>query len=221
MTTSTSLVDYYRARAREYERVYEKQERQVDLARLHSLVAAAFAGRRVLEVACGTGYWTRRIAPLAAAVTGCDLAPEALELARFHQPATHPATFVLGDAFYLETVAGDFDAGFVGFWWSHVLMAELPRFLRGLHRRLGVGSRVFIVDNRYVAGSNHPITRVDSDGNTYQRRSLADGSAHEVLKNFPSAAAVRAAVRGIGAQELAVHELGYYWYATYEVASAV
>jgi demethylmenaquinone methyltransferase/2-methoxy-6-polyprenyl-1,4-benzoquinol methylase len=31
-----------------------------------------------------------------------------------------------------------------------------------------------------------PLTRRDSDGNTYQLRSLDDGSQHEVLKNFPS-----------------------------------
>ena len=221
MTPSADLIEYYRARAHEYERVYEKPERQSDLARLHARVAAAFSGRAVLEVACGTGYWTRRIAPTATGVTGCDLAPEVLELARLQQPTAHPATFVLGDAFSLETVTGDFDAAFVGFWWSHVPMADLPRFLRRLHRRVGVGSRVFIVDNRYVEGSSHPITRVDTAGNSYQERKLADGSQYEVLKNFPAADVVRAAIQRAGAQNVAVYELDYYWYATYAVASAV
>jgi hypothetical protein len=34
--------------------------------------------------------------------------------------------------------------------------------------------------------SNTPISRRDADGNTYQRRTLDDGSVHEVLKNFPT-----------------------------------
>jgi demethylmenaquinone methyltransferase/2-methoxy-6-polyprenyl-1,4-benzoquinol methylase len=29
------------------------------------------------------------------------------------------------------------------------------------------------------------LSRRDADGNTYQQRTLDDGSTHEVLKNFP------------------------------------
>ena len=29
---------------------------------------------------------------------------------------------------------------FIGFFWSHVLRADLPRFLGGLHARLGPGA---------------------------------------------------------------------------------
>ena len=47
-----------------------------------------------------------------------------------------------------------------------------------------------MLDNSYVrwsrTPSNTPISRRDDDGNTYQRRTLADGSVHEVLKNFPT-----------------------------------
>jgi hypothetical protein len=47
-----------------------------------------------------------------------------------------------------------------------------------------------MLDNSYVRSSrtpsNTPISRRDADGNTYQRRTLDDGSVHEVLKNFPS-----------------------------------
>ena len=38
------------------------------------------------------------------------------------------------------------------------------------------------VDNRYVAGSSTPISRRDEFGNTYQLRSLKDGTHYEVLK---------------------------------------
>src|SRR5260370_1354780 len=49
---------YYARRAAEYERVYTGPRWQDDLARLRPRVAEFFAGRRVFEVACGTGYWT-------------------------------------------------------------------------------------------------------------------------------------------------------------------
>jgi len=212
-----ALVTYYTARAFEYEEVYAKPERQEDLRRLHEIVSSYLAGRRVLDVACGTGYWARTIAMKASAVTGCDLSERVLALARARQPVTNPVDFVVGDAFALQLVAGMFDAAFVGFWWSHLARTDLPRFLDGLHRRLLGGSRVLVLDNRYVHGSNWPVTRTDTDGNTYQRRQLRDGTEHEVLKNFPSPDEVRAAVASAGGRRLTVCELPHYWYATYEL----
>ncbi len=218
MTQPSDLVEYYRARANEYENVYAKPERQADLAELHALVPGWFGGRRVLEIACGTGYWTRRIATRAAAVTACDLAPEALEIARAHQPVEAPADFMIGDAFALGDVPGAFDASFAGFFWSHIPRADGGRFLRGIHRRLPRGSRVLIVDNRYVAGSNWPITRTDALGNTYQRRWLENGKEYEVLKNFPTPGEMREAIESAGASAVVIHELTYYWYAVYETS---
>jgi demethylmenaquinone methyltransferase/2-methoxy-6-polyprenyl-1,4-benzoquinol methylase len=220
MAGDSGLVGYYSARASEYEKVYAKPERQADLRKLHGIVRSFFAHRRVLDVACGTGYWTRTLATDATSVTGCDLSESVLALARRLQPATAPASFVLGDAFALESIPGDFDAAFVGFWWSHVKRADVARFLHGLHRRLPAQSRVMILDNRYVAGSNWPITRTDEEGNTYQRRTLDSGAEHEVLKNFPSAPEVGVAITDAGVTGVRVHEMEYYWYAVYEIGRA-
>jgi len=220
ISTQLDLVAYYAARAREYEKVYAKPERQADLHVLRERIPTCFAGRSVLEIACGTGYWTRLLAACARSVTALDASVEVLTLAREQQPATHPATFLIADAFALDVVPGAFDAAFAGFWWSHVRLAHLPRFLRGLHGRLAPGSRVVMADNRYVEGSNWPITRTDDEGNTYQRRLLERGTAHEVLKNFPSPDIVRATIEAAGGQEPDVHCLEYYWYVSYAVASA-
>jgi demethylmenaquinone methyltransferase/2-methoxy-6-polyprenyl-1,4-benzoquinol methylase len=59
---------YYARRAAEYEKIYDKPERQTDLARLRSEIPAMFTGERVLEIACGTGYWTPLIAAQAESV---------------------------------------------------------------------------------------------------------------------------------------------------------
>ena len=82
-------------------------------------------------------------------------------------------------------------------------------------------SRVLVVDNRYVAGSNWPITRTDAEGNTYQRRVLESGAEYEVLKNFPSAEEVRDSIRSTGGEAPVVHAMNYYWYVIYSVPSVV
>jgi ubiquinone/menaquinone biosynthesis C-methylase UbiE len=209
------LLAYYSARAAEYEKVYDKPERQHEVAVLRESIPRYFAGRNVLEVACGTGYWTRLIAREAATVTATDLSEAVLALARQRQPASHPVQFRVADALDLGTLAGTFDAAFVGFWWSHVLKRDLAPFLAGLHRRLSPGGRVLIADNRYVEGSNASITRIDDAGNSYQLRRLEDGSEYEVLKNFPSSDEIRARIEAAGGIGVNVRELQYYWVATY------
>ena len=79
--TESSLRSYYSARAPEYDRVYLKPERQTDLGALKQWLPPLFAGARVLEVACGTGFWTQFIAPVAAEVVAIDAAPEMIRIA--------------------------------------------------------------------------------------------------------------------------------------------
>ena len=101
------------------------------------------------------------------------------------------------DAYRLETVPGDFDLVFCGFWWSHIRRADIPRFLAGVRERPGPGTGLILLDNRYVPGSNHPVTRTGPDGDTYQQRQLADGRGYEVLKNFPDGAQLEADLAGV------------------------
>ena len=215
-----TLLEYYRRRAAEYEKVYDKPERQEDLERLRAIVPAYFSQRRVLEVACGTGYWTRPVSARATSIVAIDLAPETLAIARAQTESKAPIEYRIGNAFDLAAISGTFDAGLVAFWWSHVTLATLHEFLIGLHQRLGNGARVLAMDNRYVEGSNYPITRTDASGNTYQRRVLDNGAEYEVLKNFPTAEEVSRAIVDAGGIAPVVHELTYFWYATYVVGSA-
>jgi 2-polyprenyl-3-methyl-5-hydroxy-6-metoxy-1,4-benzoquinol methylase len=216
MTSGPELAAYYAARAAEYERVYDKPERRADVARLREIVPPIFRDRNVLEVACGTGYWTPLVARHAVSVVATDVGEEVMSLAKQKRyDGTARVEFRLADAFDLSRVAGEFDAAFAGFWWSHVLRSELPPFVRGLNSRLTPHSIVMFIDNRYVDGSNYPITRTDAAGNTYQQRTLEDGAQHEVLKNFPTPAELRGCLEANGGAEVKVTELEYYWYAVY------
>ena len=214
-TADSSLVDYYGACAPLFDGVYRKPERQADLRRIETWVGAMFAGQRVLEVACGTGYWTQFIAASAAGVTGIDAAPEMLAQARARMPAPN-ARFCDGDAYALAPDLGAFDAAFAGFFLSHVPKAKLRPFVAQLNARLLPGARVLFIDNRYVVGSSSPIDGIDAGGDTYQERRLADGTAHRVLKNFLTENELRACVDGIG-RDVEYREFQYYWALSYAV----
>ena len=215
-STTLELVTYYRKRAREYERIYAKPERQVDLAALKELVSGAMAGHQVLEIACGTGYWTQVYAAHARSVLAVDLAEETLEIARAKEYPFGKVRFGIADAHHLEDVPGSFTAGLACFWWSHIPRERLLQFLTGWHRCLEPAARVVIMDNRYVEGSSTPISRRDSEGNTYQLRTLEDGTTHEVLKNFPSSPELLDTLRGLS-QEAQLTEYPYYWCLSYRV----
>lgn len=214
MENETTMVEYYARRAAEYEEIYRKPERQPDLMRLAQALASAFPGMDVLEVACGTGYWTQHLAESAKRIVASDVNDEVLEIARRKEYGRCCVSFLKADAYCLDNVPSDCAAGFHGFWWSHIPRQRLPAFLEAFHRRLPPGAPVVMIDNMFVEGSSTPIARTDEHGNTYQVRKLKDGSKHEVLKTFPSSSDIRRQLDG-QAEEIEVTQMKYYWMATY------
>ena len=216
--TPASMAAYYGQRAAGYERVYGKPERQQDLRAMEAWLATRFVDRKVLEIACGTGWWTPHGAAPAAHWRATDLSPATLAVAQ--AKAAMPATvrFQTVDAYTLAELGDEtFDAAFAGCWWSHVPLDCLQPWLDTLHARLRPGAVVVVLDNRLVPASSTPISRTDLQGNTYQQRRLDDGSAHEVLKNFPAAAQ---AIAALGPRALDPHwtAWAHYWALTWTVA---
>ncbi len=216
---SPELVDYYRRRAREYEAIYAKPERQTDLAFLKKYLPERLAGRRVLEVACGTGYWTVLVARTAASIVAVDAAEEPMRIAMSKDYGERNVRFELTDAYALPAELGRFDGALAAFWWSHIPLSRIAGFLASLQARLTPGARVVLVDNRYVEGSSTPISEHDAGGNTYQLRRLADGSDNRVLKNFPTEAELRAALAP-HACEFSYRALEYYWLIEYQLRNS-
>ena len=217
-TAAPRMQQYYAKRAAIYEQVYDKPERQHELEWLRRRVPEVLRGRTVLEVACGTGYWTERISHTAKRIVATDIAPEPMSLARAKAYGC-PVEFRIADAYRLDQeidpAPGVFDGAFAGFWWSHVPLSRRTAFLRSLHARLAPGARVVMFDNRYVAGAMHPIAETDAEGNTYQRRRLDDGSENRVLKNFPSREELE---RDFGRfPAYAYTALRYYWLVEYRL----
>ena len=206
-----SIESYYAKRANEHERIYAKPERQNDLQTLRTSLAETFRRKRVLEIACGTGYWTEVLARSAASVTAVDINDEVLELAR---AKLLTARFERGDVYALPKFPQQFDAGLAAFWWSHIPKARLAPFLAQFHRAFAPGATIVFMDNVYVKGSSTPLSRTDAEGNTYQTRRLDDASTHEVLKNFPTEEGLRQTLDGL-ACEIRIKFLEYYWILAY------
>ena len=211
----TDLDTYYRRRASEYDEVYRKPERQSDIADLAGMLTRLLSRRRVLEVAAGTGFWIEAASRSAESIVATDVADETLDVAR--RRSYYPANvhFANCDAFSLDEIRGNYDAGLVCFWLSHLRQDRMSAFLDHLNVRLEPDSLVLVADNRYVAGSNHAITRTDSAGNTYQQRRSDNGESYEILKNFPEPDDLTGLVRSVGSTQAEVINLQYYWLLKY------
>lgn len=206
------MKQYYARRAGEYEGIYHKPERQHDLRLLESRIAEIFAGRIVLEIACGTGYWTQFASRNALSITATDINPEVIAIAKTKTYDVAPQ-FLIADAYTPQDITGNFDALLSAFWWSHVPKQQLAEFFGNLHKRLPPGSLIVFMDNRNVEGSSTPLAFTDESGNTFQDRPLKDGTTHRVLKNFPDSEEITNALTRY-ATDIQVTELEYYWLAT-------
>jgi SAM-dependent methyltransferase len=209
---------YYAARAPEYDSVYLKPERQTDLRAIEQWVTQTFVGARVLEIACGTGYWTKFIAQVAARVLALDAVSETIDIAK-DRVLLQNVEFLIGDAYALPRRDAGFDAAFAGFWFSHVPLSRRLEFLSGLNAAVERDARIVLLENRFVEGSSSPIAEQDAEGNTYQMRRLRDGTTHRVLKNFPSEAELRSLAGRVG-KAVRFVQWEYYWALEYEAGQS-
>ena len=206
------MTRYYAERAAEYDRVYSHPAWARDLPRLGERIEALFPGRRVFEVACGTGYWTERVARVAARVHAEDLSAETLALARRRPYAPATVTLARHDA-YVPGIGG-FDGGLAALWLSHVDLARMDDFLAAFHSRLERGAVVLMFDERDTPDRQAAASRVDEAGNRYERRRLAAGGEFEIVKNFfdGDGLARRLAAHG---RAFAFEELERFWMLAY------
>jgi demethylmenaquinone methyltransferase/2-methoxy-6-polyprenyl-1,4-benzoquinol methylase len=204
------LVRYYSARAAEYEQIYQRPERRSDLRTLRGRLRELVAGERVLELACGTGYWTEVMADTAESIHAIDASEPAIVIAHGKGLPSDRVSLEVGDLFALEVLPGEYSTVVAGFWWSHVPRQETSTFLRYLGQKLGPGAGAVFFDNRFVAGSSSPVARADEHGDSYQQRILSSGEESEVLKNFPTREELLDTVRPVAGPGT-VEELEYFW----------
>ena len=215
-----NLIEYYARRATEYEIIYQKPERQKDIQYLAGILIAIFKERDVLEVACGTGFWTQFIAESANSILATDCNREVIKVAKYKDYKSCKVSFWESDAYSLSNATGRFTGGFCGFWWSHLPKARIQHFIKMFHSKLQEDALVVMIDNKYVEGSSTPLSRTDDDGNTYQNRKLGDGSQYEVLKNFPGEEEIITSIKDYS-KNFQYIDLDYYWLVKYHVKKSL
>lgn len=209
MPTAMSMTDYYQERAPEYEEFYHRPERQTDQAEMKVWLEQEAQGHTILEVACGTGYWTAVAAPGARLIHATDVNTAPMEIARSKNLGDHVSLF-RADAYDLPDFDIAFDCGMAHFWWSHVPLSRRTEFLAQFASRLELGAKVLMIDNNQVEGSTIPLTRTDDDGNTYQTRKLSNGNEYEVVKNFSSTGDLAGSFTPFCA-DVQVKQTKYFW----------
>ena len=212
---------YYRARAPEYDQWWLRQgrfdrgadanSRWFDDVEAVERALAAFGPRGdVLELACGTGLWTRHLVADAVRLVAVDGSPEVLAITRARVQG--PIEFVQADLFEWSPPAGEFDLCFFGFWLSHVPESRFEAFWDRVRNALRPGGRVFFVDSARseLSGAADHAPVVGGEETTTRR--LSDGSEFRVVKRFyePGELERRLAALGWDVQVRATEEFFIY-----------
>jgi len=204
---------YYAARAPEYDDWWFRRGRYAldapaharwlaDVAEVEGGLHAFAQGGAVLELAAGTGLWTRHLVRAADRLVAVDASSEVLEINRARVDG--PVEYVVADLFEWQP-ADRFDLCFFGFWHSHVPEERFDAFWALVRRALRPGGRIFLVDNARGGDSTH-TPRVAPDREV---RRLSDGREFEIVKRYWSPAALTERVAQLGfALDLRVTENG-------------
>jgi SAM-dependent methyltransferase len=189
---------YYAERAPEYDDWWYRRGRyelpadalarwRADAAEVEAALEAFAHGGAVLELAAGTGIWTRRLVRFAERVVAVDANAETLAF------NTSAAELVRADVFDWEP-AERFDVVFFSFWLSHVPEERFDEFWALVRAALLPGGRVFLLDSG--AGDTAHTGTDQADGE--ETRSLSDGRTFRIVKRRREPDELAERVRSLG-----------------------
>jgi SAM-dependent methyltransferase len=190
-------IDYYRARAGEYDQWWFRVgrfDRGVQLnARWREEAAsveaaldawlASHAPRTLLELACGTGLFTRHLARRVARITAVDASPEVLALNRDRVGGVKHVEYVEADLFSWRP-AERYDAVFFSFWLSHVPEWRFAAFWEGVKGALNPGGAAYLIDSAFDPSSTAKDHVLPGPEAGVVLRRLNDGREFHIVKQF-------------------------------------
>ena len=201
-----SQIEYYNARAAEYDEWFDrvgrydhgeelnaKWWREVEAVRsaLHALPHAA----HILEIAPGTGIWTQQLLQRGDHITAVDGSAEMIAINRA-KVQSEQVTYIQADLFDWEPDK-QYDMIFMGFWLSHVPSDRLHSFLQKIATALKPNGTVFMVDSQpdtYLTAKDHVIP----DSGEILTRKLNDGQSFQIVKVFYTPEGLREAFGAVG-----------------------
>lgn len=203
-------VAYYRARASEYEETALPTQGAGDspMARewrdaervVHSLPQYT----NILELACGTGVWTRLLTQHTEHLTALDAAPEMLEINRatVNDPRV---SYECVNLFEWEPTQ-EYELVFMAFWLSHVPDAQFDLFLERVRRALKRHGTVFILDE--PRGTKNVIPTNEN----VQARTLNDGRTFHIVKAYYDPAELRERMLQLGFVRVEISRGDYFFW---------
>ena len=203
-------IAYYRARAGEYDEWWfraGRYDRGADFnAQWHAETAAVeaalvswLAARRpaqVLELACGTGLFTRLIAPRVARLAAVDASSEVIEINRARVGADN-VDYVQADLFAWRPVQR-YDAIFFSFWLSHVPEQRFAEFWELVATALTPGGAVYLIDSAFDPTSTAKDHVLPGRDHGIVTRKLNDGREFRIVKVFYEPPALTAKLETLG-----------------------
>jgi ubiquinone/menaquinone biosynthesis C-methylase UbiE len=193
-------IDYYRARAGEYDDWWHRRGRYdrgpefnkrwfAEAAQVREALLKFGTFNEVLELACGTGIWTEELLKISRRITAIDASPEVIEINRQRLRAPN-ISYAQADLFTWKPDQ-EYDLVFFGFWLSHVPPERLDAFLDTVRRAVRPGGRLFLVDSLYEATSTAKDHALQDQERHWQARKLNDGREFKVVKIFYEAKALQ------------------------------
>ncbi|MCK5131459.1 MAG: class I SAM-dependent methyltransferase [Candidatus Sabulitectum sp.] len=179
-----AVVEYYRLQAKDYHNKYYTGNSQSDMAVKPEieLLQNTFRGLDVLEIACGTGFWTEIVAESANSILATDANPSMIAEAEKRLFHLSNVSFSDADAYSLSDVTGKFTGAFAVLFWCHIPRQRIREFLIALHDKLAPGSSVVFIDQ--LEDSDVKTHQRDKHGNMIAGRKAA-GKEFCVVKNIP------------------------------------
>ncbi|RJR16094.1 class I SAM-dependent methyltransferase [Candidatus Microgenomates bacterium] len=185
-------VNYYRQRATEYDewflRLYRYDEGKTKNARWFAEVTEVQKALQqfnpsgtVLELACGTGWWTQELVKYAEHIIAVDASNEVITINK-QKVGTDKTTFITADLFNWHPDK-QYDVVFFSFWLSHVPTYLFDAFWQLVDRALKPGGRVFFIDS-LSSEKSHKAFTINNPRNATSTRKLKDGRIFNVIKVF-------------------------------------
>ena len=186
-------IRYYGARAGEYDEWFLRRGRYDrgsasnqqwfdEIAELSTAIAQFKPNGNVLELACGTGLFTQRLAPHAETLTAVDAAPRVLQLNSERVRA--PAIRYIRENLFTWRPERVYDVVFFSFWLSHVPPEKFDAFFELVDAALAPAGRVFFIDSLYSAYSTARDHELEGPAATTISRRLNDGREFRIVKVF-------------------------------------
>jgi len=207
------VAKYYALLGEALEDKYLEPDMDEDIDDMSIHLGNVLAGHTVLELGCGTGFWTEVAAESAQSVLAVDINASLIDIARERGMPEGKVTFRVADALDLPEDIGKFSAVLVSFLWSHLTKGEQEKLLATLKKRLGKDVLLVILDDSFVEGFSETIARTDAEGTTYEILTAPEGERIEVPKSYQSDSALRKRLGNVS-KEIKIERVEFFWILT-------